>query len=519
MSHARSSPAATARGHGGLIPVAERDEGEAGEPLDVQLLWSTVRYWWKLALPAAVLLALGAATTIAFLSQPRYTASAWLIIREKPEYLLNPQVMDDPRRFVQNQMELMRSPPVIDPVASKPEVFATPELSSHGDASERLRRLLKIRAMGQSDFFVIEFTSQEPKKAAIVANEVAKAYLLLQDRDLSRRMEATITRLEKQRAEQQQLIERLRDQVQEKTRALTGVDPFATKAVARQSDEGRETLHLLQTQIIAAEIEQALTAARVEAEEEVLKKQVVEVSANEVENRVRAHSEIMSLRKRIGDAHALIKGHEQTSTNLARNTTYQHLVRQKANDEQQFEKRLVELRTSIKTEMEEESRLKRGDEVSGMRQNLDAKKLAVNILRERIEKERAAQQVYKGETVELEFLRADYDSAAHVFEAINSRIVAMRLEQHAPDRVLLFKEATPPAYPDEALPYKKMGMLASAAFVLPFGLAVLYELCHRRVASRRQLESTLRSPVVAEVTAMPRRIATGVAAASDAANI
>ena len=45
-----------------------------------------------------------------------------------------------------------------------------------------------------------------------------------------------------------------------------------------------------------------------------------------------------------------------------------------------------------------------------------------------------------------------------------------------------------------------------AAFLIPFGLAVVYELCHRRVSNRRQLETTLHAPVVAEVTSMPRRI-------------
>jgi capsular exopolysaccharide synthesis family protein len=95
----------------------------------------------------------------------------------------------------------------------------------------------------------------------------------------------------------------------------------------------------------------------------------------------------------------------------------------------------------------------------------------------------------------------------------------MRLEQHAPDRVMLFKEATAPSFPDEALPYKKMGLGGGVAFVLPFGLALLYELSHRRVSNRRQLEVNCRLPVVAEVTAMPRRISASRTAASDPANI
>src|SRR5205823_4094507 len=156
-------------------------------------------------------------------------------------------------------------------------------------------------------------------------------------------------------------------------------DPFAGKALGRPNDPGRETLNVLQAQIVEAEIELALTAARVEAEEEVLKKQVVEVGANELENRVRTLPEIAALRKRIGDAQALIKGHEQASVNLPKNSTYQHLLRQKAADEEHLEKRLAELRVSVKKEMEQDIRLKKSDEAAGMRQNLEAKKLAVSI--------------------------------------------------------------------------------------------------------------------------------------------
>jgi succinoglycan biosynthesis transport protein ExoP len=520
----RPIPPVEPRLQGALAPVHVREdraysrEESEGEPLDMQILMAALRYWWKLATPTALALAAIAAVTIACFAKPRYTASAWLIIREKAEYLLNPQVMEDPRKFVQNQMELMRSPPVIDPVASKPEVFATPELAQDGDAGERLRRQLKIRAMGQSDFFVIEFTSRDPKKAAVVVNEVAKAYLTLQDRDLSRRMEATITQLEKQRADQQQLIERLRDDVQKKTRALTGIDPVASKAMGRHVDI-RDTLSVLQQQVVEAEIEQAMAAAQVEAEEEMLKRQTFEVPATEVENRVQALPEIVALKKRIGDAQALIKEHERQSVNLPKNASYQYLLRQKAADEEHLAKRVPELRSSMKTELEKSAEFRRSDAVANLRQSLEAKKLAVSILRERIDKERTEQQSYKGETVELEFLRADYESAARVFEAINSRIVAMRLEQHAPDRVILFKEASPPGFPDEALPYKKMGLGGGAAFLLPFGLAVVFELCHRRVSSRRQLEATCRSPVVAEVASMPRRIGSARARGREAANL
>src|SRR5688572_9639153 len=77
--------------------------------LDTETVVSALRYWWRVAAPLGLVLAAFAAGLVAYYAKPQYTAAAWLIIREKPEYLLNPQVMEDPLKFVQNQMELMRS--------------------------------------------------------------------------------------------------------------------------------------------------------------------------------------------------------------------------------------------------------------------------------------------------------------------------------------------------------------------------------------------------------------------------
>ena len=122
--------------------LSDSGDGALGQ-LDGAAMLAAVRYWWRLAVPTAFVLAVAAAAVVVYVSKPQYTAASWLIIREKPEYLLNPQVMDDPRKFVQNQLELMRSPPVVDPVANQPDVFATPEL-----AQELIARLARSGVSG-----------------------------------------------------------------------------------------------------------------------------------------------------------------------------------------------------------------------------------------------------------------------------------------------------------------------------------------------------------------------------------
>src|SRR4029079_4761766 len=112
------------------------------------------------------------------------------------------------------------------------------------------------------------------------------------------------------------------------------------KATGRLASEPQDALSLLQTQIVEAEIDLKLTAAQVEAEEELLKKQSFEVSAGEIEDRVQASPEILMLKKRINDATVLLKDYERVSTNLPKHANYQHWKKQKADDEALLDKRI-----------------------------------------------------------------------------------------------------------------------------------------------------------------------------------
>jgi capsular exopolysaccharide synthesis family protein len=85
-------------------------------------------------------------------------------------------------------------------------------------------------------------------------------------------------------------------------------------------------------------------------------------------------------------------------------------------------------------------------------------------------------------------------------------MIAMKMERDVPDRVEIFKEAATPANPDEAIPFKKVGMAGLLAFAAPFGLAVAFEGLYRRVGSRDQLETVGAMRVVGEVPLLPRRI-------------
>src|ERR1700752_2453036 len=98
------------------------------------------------------------------------------MIRAKPQFIVRDMTLEDPQKFVQNQIELMRSPMVLDPVCSESAIANTPELLRELDPVAFLRNNLRIRNQGGSDYYVIEFTSQSAEKASLIVNRVAEEY-------------------------------------------------------------------------------------------------------------------------------------------------------------------------------------------------------------------------------------------------------------------------------------------------------------------------------------------------------
>src|SRR5438874_2205345 len=98
----------------------------------VQTVVVALRCWWKVMTPVALLCALVAGGITYLLHTPKYTSEAWLLIKDKPDVILR-QIETGPQRFIQNQLEIIRSPRLLGPLASNPEIVDTPELRDEQD--------------------------------------------------------------------------------------------------------------------------------------------------------------------------------------------------------------------------------------------------------------------------------------------------------------------------------------------------------------------------------------------------
>src|SRR5688500_17281132 len=128
------------------------DTARGNQALKYQIALSALRRWWKVATPLGVLLAVEAGASVYLTTHPKYTAEVWLIIRDRQDHLLDGTGREDPVRFIANQIEMMRSPPVINAVAAIPAVAKTPEIERAVDPVQALKRRVKIVPRGQSEY-------------------------------------------------------------------------------------------------------------------------------------------------------------------------------------------------------------------------------------------------------------------------------------------------------------------------------------------------------------------------------
>lgn len=481
----------------------DHSEDSATPTLGLHTIVVALRCWWMVAAPIGLLLACGAAAGVAYIVKPKYTAAAWILIRARPEHMLPSIVTDDPQKFVQNQLELLRSPHVLGQIAHDAEVASIPEIAAATDPAQALRKQLRIRAQGQSDYHTLEFTSVDRERAALLVNKTAKLYIEEQRKFESERGHAILSQLLAQQKDQYEKVKDYRQKVSGLSKQLTGDDPFIAKSKPGSAEA--DPTSDLKSQLVASEVDHEFLKAEVAAETQLLEQKEVEVPQTAIDQYIQSNPQLIALASRLELNKSKERAYLKSSANLQQSAPYQRLHKEVADDQAALTTLTSELAAQARGALEKQIQVARQDAVADMQRKEKRSEITIRLLREKMESEIASHKELKGDLLELEFLRADYDRAAQVHDQMAARITSMSMEQNAPDRVILFKEAEVPANPDEALPYKKMALAALGAFCLPFFCAVGAEHLFRRVSTRDQLESAGNVLVVGEVTTLPRR--------------
>ena len=500
-----SYPAGHGYGHHppGTTPVAP--VSASGLPqINVHTVLVALRCWWHLALPTGLLLAAGAATVVYYVTTPTYTATAWIEI-SPPLNIIPGSTNVDSSRFVENQIALMRSPPVLDPVVGLPAVRSAPELKAEEDPVGYLRNNLRIKPFGNSDYFNIELSSQDPGKAAIIVNAVADSYFSLYQRHDSQSAQKMIGVLEDQAKSQAALVTQLSEDVKKLSRALAGEQglPAATDSDKLKPDAIDQQL---EAHYIRERLGLLVAQAELQAEQELLLKEDFTPPEDLVALRAQADERIATLTAQIKINKEKQAEYLERGKNLAANPAFQQLEKQIAADDKELAELHAQVTGEVAAELKKTAEMKRQGQVLQLQAEVVKRISTVAFLEKSISDKKIESKELSDSSLELESKKREERRAEAFYEALQNKIQSLKAEQQTPLRVRSLQIATVPTRPDEEIPLKKMFMAALAALLLPFGAAVGIEVLFGRVANRKQLETAGRVPVVGEITNLPRRL-------------
>lgn len=493
-------------------PPAQPPESQSSQPFNVNTVLVALRCWWHIALPVGLLLALVAMVAVYYLTPPTYTASAWLYIREERPVLVTAAIQDDPRKFRFNQIELMKSPPILGPVTSNPVVANTPELLKEEDPVAYLRRSIRIRTLGESDYYLIEFTSTAPEKAKEIVNRVADEYYGLSERHESKMTQELIGKLIEHQVDQDQHVENLRSRVEKLAKEAGSKEGAVSPEKRGPGVDLQSPMAALRSRLLNRQLEQAIKNAELEASTKLSLEETFEPTEADISEAVEKFPLVLSIRQKIAEDRVLVAEYKKTMTTpssgaqTATSLRLRDMEKKITDSESQLEKNLVELRKEAKEALEKSSRAARQKQLVALESEKHRLDLEVKVLQGQVTGETQVQQEQAGASAQLEFARSEYEMAYQFRTMITERIMKMQTERQAPERIQIFQYASTPTRPDLAVPLKKMGMAGAIALLAPFGIAIALELLNRRVSNRMHLESASQINVVGEVTSLPARI-------------
>jgi polysaccharide biosynthesis transport protein len=482
------------------VPYYTVNAGKTTDTFTIGFFWRALRQWWKLALPLGLLLAVGAGAAVLFTFQPTFKATAWLQIKEQPDYLAFRS--ENNYRFVQNQVELLRSPLVLERVLAT-EVGKLPEVAKQSAQIEWLQRCLMARNVGGSDLFELSFTCPNADGAAKIVNAIVQVYYEVSQHNTVEQTQNVIKLLKRELEVRRTEVEQQREAVRNLTKAITGKDPYATNR-SQDTIVLHSPLAALQERLATTEVDREMASAKLKVLQESFGGQPPEPPAELLDQMLEARAEIIKLKELIEADRFRITAVEKVAqpgyTQGATNARTQLEL-----DEQQLAKLRERMSSQLVKQWTDAEAKSRKDALSEVSTQVSNLQVTEDLLKERIKKLTEGQVETGGKTVELEFAKSELERADSVYQRIADRILALTTEIGAPERVAIMRPAAVPTEPEVKSPLKSVVLACLAAFSLPFVLAIGWEHRVRRISEPDQIASEASLPVVGEIATLPPR--------------
>jgi capsular exopolysaccharide synthesis family protein len=453
--------------------------------------------WWKFCLPVGLVLGGIAASFVWSRFVPMYQSEAMLLIQSRAPYIVF-GAADGLSTSIATQLQILKTAPVLR--SALDSLGSLDEVATHPDAVGWLKEGLSVARDGRSELFYVRFQHADPASAQKVVNAVVTSYMnFIEESDQSDTAEV-IRLLQDHETEHMKTIETMKENLRDQLAQHSGDDASlvaTSNARLQQSLAGR-----LNEQLANVIVEQKVLEAELQVAEALAEADDTFVPTAEMMRQAESHPEVERLKSAIASAEASLANMEETLVNPQSSSFYRQLTRDIKEAQTQLESTRQKVLESLGSIAAAENQSRRQQKIKDLKLNLTALATRQQALAAELNTERGKLRKSGGESLDLEFLRADLEREQHVYQLISNRKNSLLTERGAPSGIRKMTEASLPIGPVEAVPTKKLVMAGTSGLLLPFVLAIAWEHTRRRVGDTAQLRrSNVR--VVGEVATLP----------------
>ena len=475
------------------------------------LLW-VFQQWWKVGVPLGILLACIAGAIVLLVHIPRYQAKSLLMIEDHGPFIAfaEPVEHGQSQRYIQTQLEILRSPVVLEPVLGRAEIASLEEIKNSPNPIDTLNSNLTVSQLGNSELYNVGYVSKVAADAATIVNAVVEEYMLYNSRDDVDRSSKVIDILEDERLRRSVEVERLRRQLVDLSEEVTGRDPYSgssTDFTITTNPIGSLFQSLteidVEREMLKAQ-KQFLTDAQSAGHDPLEKSGLLKLEIdNHAEARMRTEA-ISGVKAQMEDIKADAVRNER-NPQWATKPEYMALEKELKQRQEDLKEFKAKLREMVLAQRREQQNFDRSQDIAKIDEQMDVLDARGELLKKLFDEQLSQRKTGEGKSVQLEFARAALAREEKVFELIASRKLALQTEMRAPARVRLTRKADVPITAIEPIPYRMLFVACSMALFAPFGLAVAKEFFDRRISNVDQLAQESRLRILGEISELPVR--------------
>ena len=493
-------------------PSIKNLRNSSGESFDPRLLWIVFRRNWYWSTPIGIALAVASAAIVWSIFIPNYLASH--LLEANREYVVFPGLMQAPTDLVQNERPLIQNNFVLASVLADAKICEAPSLRDPISREYNLKRNLSIGDLGTRTMMMVSYRDTDPVAAAEVCNAIVRSYLRQRQKLDDRHNSQLEGWLQPAVALWHGEVEELRNRIITLSKQAKGFDPFQESSRINADAEYFNSLHdelsKLRTDEIILVAELAILK---EAQPAGGLSELFDPHVDQIESAVENNPDVQRVSSLIEEKQSEMRKMERDDLKLRRKSWYDGLETEVSALEKELKKAKMVAEPIVlerlKKKLQSNSSINKQAVITSKEQDV----ANIRIRREVFERDYATEETrlakYAGETAELYFAQQKYLQASKISERLEERVASLRTERQKSSTMQTIAEALPPTMPEDSSLWKVIAMIAAAAFAFPLGLALLFELRSKRLATAASLESINISNVLGEVACLPSGVHSG----------